>query len=113
MRTVCGIYSQFDNRPMNAITYTHARKNLNATMDKTIADHQPVVITRQNGEAVVMMSLEDFQSWEETAYLLNGPANARKLMKSLDGAARGKDRTTTHRTPTTLDGSGRRGTVAE
>jgi antitoxin YefM len=61
-------------------------------MDKTIADHEPVIITRQNGEAVVMMSLEDFQSWEETAYLLNSPANARKLMKSLDEAAQGKGR---------------------
>jgi len=40
--------------------------------------------------AVVMMSLEDFQAWEETAYLLSSPANARKLMKSLDEANRGK-----------------------
>lgn len=75
---------------MQAITYTHARNNLTATMDKAIADHEPVIITRQNGEAVVMMSLEDFQSWQETAYLLNSPANARKLMKSLDEANSGK-----------------------
>jgi antitoxin YefM len=74
---------------MDAISYTHARNNLAATMDKTIADHAPVIITRQNGEAVVMMSLEDFQAWEETAYLLNSPANARKLMKSLDEANKG------------------------
>jgi antitoxin YefM len=80
---------------MDAITYTQARKNLNATMDKTIADQQPVVITRRNGGAVVMMSLEDFQSWEETTYLLNSPANARKLLKSLDEAVRGKGRTKT------------------
>lgn len=78
------------NDYMQAITYTHARNNLTATMDKTIADHEPVIITRQNGEAVVMMSLEDFQAWEETAYLLNSPANARKLMKSLNEAGRGK-----------------------
>lgn len=75
---------------MQAITYTHARNHLTATMDKTIADHEPVIITRQNGEAVVMMSLEDFRSWEETAYLLNSPANARKLMKSLDEANSGQ-----------------------
>ncbi|MDF2463400.1 MAG: prevent-host-death family protein [Ramlibacter sp.] len=94
---------------MDAITYTHAQKNLAATMDRTIANREPVIITRHKGQAVVMMSLEDFQSWEETAYLLNSPANARKLMKSLDEAVRGKTRTKTHRTPTTLDGSGRRG----
>lgn len=75
---------------MQAITYTQARNHLTATMDKTIADHEPVIITRQNGEAVVMMSLEDFSSWQETAYLLNSPANARKLMKSLDEAKSGK-----------------------
>jgi antitoxin YefM len=77
---------------MQAVTYTHARNNLTATMDKAIADHEPVIITRQSGDAVVMMSLEDFQSWQETAYLLSSPANARKLMKSLDEANRGKAR---------------------
>lgn len=75
---------------MDAVTYTYTRNNLSATMDKVIADHAPVIITRQNGEAVVMMSLEDFQAWEETAYLLASPANARKLMKSLEEANRGK-----------------------
>jgi antitoxin YefM len=80
-------------RGMQAVTYTHARNHLTATMDKTIEDHEPVIITRQNGGAVVMMSLEDFQSWEETAYLLNSPANARKLMKSLDEANLGKTQT--------------------
>lgn len=80
---------------MQAVTYTHARNHLTATMDKTIADHEPVIITRQNGGAVVMMSLEDFQAWEETAYLLNSPANARKLMKSLDEANRGKTQSKT------------------
>ncbi|MES3003071.1 MAG: type II toxin-antitoxin system prevent-host-death family antitoxin [Pseudomonadota bacterium] len=77
---------------MDAVTYTHARNNLAATMDKTIEDHEPVIITRQNGKAVVMMSLEDFQSWEETAYLLASPANARALEQSIDEARAGKVR---------------------
>jgi antitoxin YefM len=75
---------------MDAVTYTHARNHLTATMDKVIADHAPVIITRQSGEAVVMMSLEDFQAWEETAYLLASPANARSLQKSLAEAKSGK-----------------------
>ena len=77
---------------MQAITYTHARNHLTATMDKAIEDHEPVIITRQSGQAVVMMSLEDFRSWEETAYLLASPANARKLVKSLGEAKQGKIR---------------------
>ncbi|MBC7379061.1 MAG: type II toxin-antitoxin system prevent-host-death family antitoxin [Burkholderiaceae bacterium] len=80
---------------MYAITYTQARNQLTATMDKTIADHEPVIITRQSGQAVVMMSLDDFHSWEETAYLLSSPANARAIMKSLDEAKNGKLRTKT------------------
>jgi antitoxin YefM len=75
---------------MDAVTYTYARNHLTATMDKVVADHAPLIITRQNGEPVVMMSLEDFQSWEETAYLLASPANARKLMKSLAEAGKGR-----------------------
>jgi antitoxin YefM len=80
---------------MHAITYTQARNQLTATMDKTIADHEPVIITRQSGDAVVMMSLEDFHSWQETAYLLSSPANARAIMKSLDEAKNGKLQTKT------------------
>jgi antitoxin YefM len=80
------------NDPMDAVTYTYARNNLAATMEKTIQDHEPVIITRQNGEAVVMMSLEDFQAWEETAYLLASPANARALQTSLQEARAGKVR---------------------
>ncbi len=80
---------------MDAVTYTHARNNLASTMDKTINDHEPVIITRQNGKAVVMMSLEDFQAWEETAYLLASPANARALEKSLDESRTGKVRIVT------------------
>jgi antitoxin YefM len=80
------------NVAMDAVTYTYARNNLSATMDKTIQDHEPVIITRQSGEAVVMMSLEDFQAWEETAYLLASPANARALDKSLREARAGKAR---------------------
>ena len=80
---------------MYAITYTQARNQLTATMEKTIADHEPVIITRQSGQAVVMMSLDDFHSWEETAYLLSSPANARAIMKSLDEAKNGKLRTKT------------------
>ncbi|MDX2007251.1 MAG: type II toxin-antitoxin system prevent-host-death family antitoxin, partial [Meiothermus sp.] len=55
---------------MKAITYTHARQNLAATMDEAIENHDPVIITRGGDKAVVMMSLEDFNSWQETAYLM-------------------------------------------
>ncbi|HEY9249485.1 MAG TPA: type II toxin-antitoxin system prevent-host-death family antitoxin [Rariglobus sp.] len=68
---------------MNAITYTAARENLASTMDQVCADHDPVIITRNRDQAVVMMSLEDYESLQETAYLLRAPANARRLLESV------------------------------
>lgn len=75
---------------MKAITYTYARQNLAATMDETIENHDPVIITRGGDKAVVMMSLEDFNGWQETAYLMSNPANARRLMKSIESLEKGK-----------------------
>ena len=69
---------------MDAITYTHARANLAGTMDRVCNDHEPVIITRNGDQSVVILSLEDFQSLEETAYLLRSPANAKRLFKSIE-----------------------------
>lgn len=68
---------------MKAITYTAARENLASTMDGVCSDHDPVIITRNRDQAVVMMSLEDYESLQETAYLLRSPANARRLLESI------------------------------
>lgn len=68
---------------MDAISYTNARSNLAKTMEKVCEDHAPVIITRRNESSVIMMSLEDFQALEETAYLLRSPKNARRLLESI------------------------------
>ncbi len=68
---------------MNAITYTAARENLASTMDKVCDDREPVIITRNRDQAVVMVSLEDYKAMEETAYLLRSPTNARRLLASI------------------------------
>ncbi len=68
---------------MKAITYTSARENLASTMDHVCFDHDPVIITRNRDQAVVMISLEDYESLQETAYLLRSPANARRLLDSI------------------------------
>jgi len=68
---------------MTAITYTAARETLAATMDRVCLDHDPVIITRNRDQAVVMISLEDYESLQETTYLLRSPANARRLMDSI------------------------------
>ncbi len=75
---------------MTAISYTAARENLAATMDKVCADHAPVIITRNRDQAVVMMSLEDFEALEETAFLLRNPKNAKRLMSAVAQLDAGK-----------------------
>jgi len=69
---------------MEAITYTDARNNLAKTMDKVNDDHAPIIITRQNGQPAVLMSLADFEAWQETDYLLRCPANARRVLESIE-----------------------------
>ena len=71
---------------MNAITYTAARENLATTMDRVCSDRDPVIITRKRNQSVVMISLEDYESLEETAYLLRSPANAKRLAASIEAA---------------------------
>lgn len=75
---------------MDAISYTTARTNLVQTMERVCNDHLPVIITRKKGAPVVLISLEDYQALEETAYLLSSPANARRLLDSIAGLEAGK-----------------------
>ncbi len=73
-----------------AITYTEARQNLASRMDKVCDTHDPVIITRRKAQAVVMMSLQDYNSITETAYLLTSPANATRLRESIKAAESGQ-----------------------
>lgn len=68
---------------MDAITYTTARANLASTMDRVCENHEPIIITRNSEQAVVMISLDDYNALEETAYLLRNPVNSRRLLESI------------------------------
>ena len=74
---------------MGSIPYSRVRSNLASTMDKVCDDHAPIIITRKNSRSVVMMSLEDYEALEETAYLLRSPKNARRLLESVAELKRG------------------------
>lgn len=77
---------------MDAITYSAARANLATTMNRVCEDHEPLIITRGGERSVVMLSLEDYQALEETAYLLRNPANAHRLLSSVAQLDAGKGR---------------------
>ena len=68
---------------MNATTYSAARSNLASIMEKVCQDHDPVIITKKRDSAVVMISLEDYNSMLETAYILKSPENAKRIINSL------------------------------
>ena len=75
---------------MDAMSYSYARANLAKTMEDICDDHEPVVITRKNERSVVMLSLEDYESLEETSYLLRNPKNAKRLLESIQELQKGK-----------------------
>ncbi|MFH1067818.1 MAG: type II toxin-antitoxin system prevent-host-death family antitoxin [bacterium] len=75
---------------MRAITYTAARENLASTMERVCKSRSPVIITRKRDQAVVMLSLEDYETLEETAHLLRSPANARRLLQAIEDLKRGR-----------------------
>jgi antitoxin YefM len=76
---------------MRTISYTEVRRNLAATLDSVSNDHTPVIITRDRGKpAAVLISLEDFASYEETRHLLQNPRNAERLLEATSALDRGE-----------------------
>ncbi len=68
---------------MDTISYSDARAQLAATMDRVISDHAPVIITRHGSQACVLVSLDDWEAMEETNYLRSSPANAQRLTEAI------------------------------
>jgi antitoxin YefM len=68
---------------MDAITYTTARAQLASNMNRVCENHEPLIITRNREQSVVMLSLADYQALEETAYLLRSPTNAKRLIEAV------------------------------
>lgn len=75
---------------MDVVSYTDARANLKAVMDRVVNDRTHVVVTRQKAEAVVMVSLDDWNAMEETLHLLSSKKNAERLRESIAQLEAGK-----------------------
>jgi len=74
---------------LDAISYSEARKNLATLMDSVCDDRDVVVITRRKARPVVLMSLDEYNSIQETAHLLRSPANAERLLESIADMQKG------------------------
>ena len=75
---------------MNALTYTNTRQHFADVMRQVNDDHEPVVVTSQRGKPVVIISLDDYRSLEETAYLLRNPTGSKRLLESVEELRKGK-----------------------
>jgi antitoxin YefM len=68
---------------MDVLTYTDTRAKLKDVMDRVVQDRSPVVVTRKRGEAVVMVSLADWNAMEETLHLMSNSVNARRINEAI------------------------------
>lgn len=75
---------------MDVVTYSDARANLKDVMDRVVEDKTEIVVTRQKAEAVVMVSLSEWNSISETLHLLSSPKNAERLRKAIRDMDAGK-----------------------
>lgn len=75
---------------LKTLSSTELRANLSAVMDQVNDDHEPVIVTRAKGRPVVLVSLEDWASMDETAYLMASPANAKRLLEAIRELEAGK-----------------------
>ncbi len=69
---------------MKTLSYTESRARYAEVLDSVVNDREEVVITRAGHEPVVIVSLADFESLRETAYLMRSPANARRLLDAME-----------------------------
>jgi len=75
---------------MDAVTVNHATQNLNHLIGQVISNVEPTIICNDKGERALLMSMDEFNSWQETLYLLSSPANAEHLRESIAQAKMGK-----------------------
>lgn len=74
---------------MQAVTLSQAQQDLAGLIAHVVDDAEPMIICTDAGQQVVCLSLDDFNSWQETVYLLSNPANAAHLRKSIAEAQAG------------------------
>ncbi len=65
---------------MEQVTYSKLRANLKSALDRAVNDHEVIVVERARGGDAVLMSREDYEALNETAYLLRSPVNAKRLI---------------------------------
>jgi len=74
---------------MKTVTESAAQRDLGSLVEQVWENHVPIVIERENGHSAVVISLEDYQGLDETAYLLSSPENAKRLLSAISDHKKG------------------------
>lgn len=74
---------------MEVVNYTEFRKNLKSVLDKTVDNHETVIISRSHDKDVVLLSLHEYNSWMETMHLLRSPNNRKRLLEAIQDVDKG------------------------
>ena len=75
---------------MDAMTTKQAERDLDGLIERAIADSEPIILCTNKGDRAVLMSLDEFNSWQETVYLLSNPVNTAHLLNSIRSAKAGE-----------------------
>jgi antitoxin YefM len=75
---------------MDAMTTQQASHDLDGLIDRVIDNVQPTILCSDKGNKAILISLDEFSSWQETLYLLSNPVNAKRLLGSIQSAKSGK-----------------------
>ena len=87
----CSVHLIGQSEPtMKVFNFSESRAALKTIMDDVCSDHAPAVVTRQRGDAVVLLSLQDYNSIMETMHLQSSPANAKRLAGSIEQLRAGR-----------------------
>ncbi len=78
---------------MKTMSYTESRARYAEVLDGVTNDREEVVITRAGHDPVVIVSLDDYESIKEIAYLMRSPANARRLLDAMERLESGRGET--------------------
>ncbi len=75
---------------MNVVTVNEAKRNLDALIAQVVSNVEPTVIATETGQKIVLLTLDEFNAWQETVYLLSNPVNAEHLRRSIEEVRLGK-----------------------
>lgn len=88
-KSLVNVQTYMYNNLMNTLTFTEAREKFTKTISTVIDDRVPVRVTNKRRGSVIIMPEAEFNSWQETIYLLKSPANAARLMEGIDALGKG------------------------